>query len=313
MEKNQLSAKIPGYLMTNYKHGNNFTKYNIEITQDGKSWYSKKTYPEFRVLHKKLKKSAGNIPLPKLPKKGLFDVVKTGEIDSRKKKLSAYVKELIKLDHFYKDVHFIKFFELQSEASALKLNSLKLVGYKTNKAVAYREAIMDEKAGMFFGIGTETPGEGFIEKTIAGAMHGEGKKGRKEVLRAGDVEAWMMADNDKIDDLEYMWTRKLKTKARCMDWCEELQMLAVGCESGFVSVLKLDEEDEEGDNVVPYFSRLVHDKKAKEVTGMIKKNDVVGVYLDPTKNLLYSVAEDKFLKTVDLGSLEIKDCKLWKS
>jgi hypothetical protein len=119
------------------------------------------------------------------------------------------------------------------------------------------------------------------------------------------VEVWGKGDSDKVDDYELLWTLALKTKALCMDWNSELRYLTIGCESGIVVVVKIEDNPNEYSVIVDL---EVHDKKTS-TSKVLKHNDVVGVYLDEENSLIYSIGEDKFLKTMDAQTKEPKDCK----
>jgi len=297
-----LSVKILGYMMTNYKHGASNTKYNIEINQGMNSWNTKRSFNEFSDLHKKVKKVSKSVP--KLPRRKLLKkVVKAEDIDKRKENLEIYLQAIIQIPEVRSNQYFINFMELQSSKfSSLTVNDLNLVGYKINKSLPYKDVILAQNDNLLFAI-TKPTNENFLQKRV-NLTKGDPSSAK---IKPGMVDVWKMGSGESIDDYEKVWHQNFKNKALCFDWNSELRYLAVGCESGCVVIMKI-EEDPAVYNILVDIQ--LHEKKSSS-SKVMKHNNLVGLHICDDRQLLYSVAADKFLKTFDLETKQVVDCKIF--
>ena len=228
-EDTKISTKVLGYMMTGYKHGKDSTKYNIEVNQGMNTWNVKRSFAEFTDLHKKLKKVSKN--LPKMPKKKLFKVVKSEQLEQRKENLDAYLQDLVKIEEVQSDLNYIQFLDLQSKYSSFSVNDLNLVGYITLKNKGFKDIKISTGHNLFFGICGDSK-ENFISKNIALTT-------QDSAAQAGAIECWIHDGSEKIDSYQFLWSMKPKHRARCLDYNEELRLLVVGCEGGYVIGYKI--------------------------------------------------------------------------
>ena len=112
MEKRTIQVRITGYKQEFVK-GDQKTFYEIEADCDGNTWEMSKRFNEFSEFHKELLKTFGN--LPSFPRKTLFKIKKSADIEKRKGQLETYIQTLVSRDEMYGNPIFINFFEVSQK------------------------------------------------------------------------------------------------------------------------------------------------------------------------------------------------------
>jgi len=104
----------------------------------------------------------------------------------------------------------------------------------------------------------------------------------------GSLEMWNIKRNGKIENstFERVWRKVYKNQANSVIWWEENSIIALGCNDGFLIILK------ELRSEKLKYEELVETKiHGKQINGLafLKKNSI-----------LYSISKDRKLKTFDL-------------
>ena len=109
MEKRTITVRITGYKQ-DFVKGDQKTFYEIEADCEGNSWEMSKRFNEFNEFNKELAKTFGN--LPSFPRKTLFKIKKSSDIEKRKTQLETYLQNLVIRDDMYGNPVFVNFFEV---------------------------------------------------------------------------------------------------------------------------------------------------------------------------------------------------------
>jgi len=110
-------------------------------------------------------------------------------------------------------------------------------------------------------------------------------------LAVGSLECWAKPAEGIDIAYERLWTKSLKSQAICFGFSEVLKLVAVGCDDGSVTILKL--SDQAPTKFSDFYISRLHDSR------------VMKMVFDEKKNCLYSVSEDKFLKILNLSKKEV--------
>lgn len=118
------------------------------------------------------------------------------------------------------------------------------------------------------------------------------------LLSVGVLEAWVQSKKGAEEySYERLWHKNFKSQAICIEWNEEMNVVAAGCDNGTLVLLSFNPQ-----------SPL----KYKEILNQkVNSSRIMGLYLDATRNQVFTIGEDKYLRCTDLKSKEtISSCKV---
>ena len=125
------------------------------------------------------------------------------------------------------------------------------------------------------------------------------KKDKDQVLLSvGALEAWIQSKKpDNQFTYDKLWLRNYKSQAITILWTQSLGLLAVGCDSGMLDIIS------------------VNVKTPAEYTEIYKEKvhtaRIMGIAMDSTRKLVYTIGEDRFLRCLDLELLQVtSECKV---
>ena len=106
------------------------------------------------------------------------------------------------------------------------------------------------------------------------------------LLSVGVLEVWVQSKKQDGFSFDRLWAKSFKSQAICIGWNEALSCISAGCDDGTVQILRIDTEQP---------------MKYKELySGKVHNGRVMGMYIDGIRNLLFTISEDKTLKSLDL-------------
>lgn len=285
MERNA-KVKIPTYV-NEFEGSKEVTFYKVEISLEGTKWELKKRFNEFHELNEALKKNTGS--LPPLPGKTLLAVKKPEEIDRRRDGLEQYLQALTGKVDVYANPAFVKFLELEEHKPDLAINPLDIRGSITHKMMGYRDIVFSPDRKFYYSVTSDPSTISRIDSYVTNLNMPWDKKTDKEVvlLAVGNLEAWVRNKKSGGEfHYERLWLKTFKTQAICLDLCEKLNLIAVGCDNGTLAVFELDRRDP------LQFSELLSEK--------IHNARIMKVRINEKEGLIYTISEDKHLKIYDL-------------
>jgi len=110
------------------------------------------------------------------------------------------------------------------------------------------------------------------------------------------VEAWLQSKQGLEEyTFDRLWHKNFNGQGNCIYWDDTLNLIATGCDNGLITILKIDPKSP--GKYKEFFMEKVH------------KACVTGLYIDSTKELLYSIGEDKQLIITSLKSRNKEFCK----
>lgn len=118
------------------------------------------------------------------------------------------------------------------------------------------------------------------------------------LLSVGVLEAWIQNKKGAEEySYERLWHKNFKSQAICIHWNQEMGMIATGCDNGSLVLLSFNPSS-------PLKYKEIYNEKVHGAR-------VMGIFLDKTRNLIFSIGEDKYLRCTDLKLKEtLSSCKI---
>lgn len=287
MERNA-KVKIPTFV-TQFENGKEVTFYKVEMNLEGIRWEIKKRFNEFHDLNEALKRNHGN--LPSLPSKTLLPVKKPDEIDKRRDGLEKYMQALAQKVDVYSNPAFVKFLELDEHKPDMAVNPLEQIGRISHMLMGYRDFKFTEDRKFYYSVTSDPNSVSRIDSYITNLNMPWDKKTDKDqvLLAVGNLEAWgrVKKGSDKYN-YERLWLKTFKSQAICLDLNQKLNILAIGCDNGFLNVFEIDPSDP---------------LKYSEITSeKVHTARIMRVHIDDKQGMIYTIGEDKYLRVYDISA-----------
>lgn len=128
---------------------------------------------------------------------------------------------------------------------------------------------------------------------------GEGDGIKKETKKAvGTISCWAKIRNTPLlhENYEIMWQAELSSQAICMKVSRKLKMIAVGSDDGFLRVFLIDLNQPK--TVVAKYEKEMH------------KGRLMDLYIDSKRKVIFTIGEDKFLRTFCIATGGIMNGKI---
>ena len=108
----------------------------------------------------------------------------------------------------------------------------------------------------------------------------------------GQLETWVLKDSKgQEQNYEKIWSRAFKSPAASLSWNGTLNYLIIGCEDGTIVPIEIDIES-------PMQYTELREYKVHTKT-------VVGSYIDSSRNYMFSIGEDEYLRVFDFKTKEV--------
>lgn len=131
---------------------------------------------------------------------------------------------------------------------------------------------------------------------LAGRFSKAKKDSQGNNLTTGSLESWIYKGGDSGEvNFEKLWNRSFNKEAFTMYWCESMSYLAIGLDDGTIVPIEIDI-----DNPTKYTE--LRDYK-------IHKGRVNGIFIDPEREFMFSVGDDKYLRVFDFKSKIVSSSK----
>lgn len=115
-------------------------------------------------------------------------------------------------------------------------------------------------------------------------------------VAVGNLETWVQKSiGDGEFNFEKLWVREFKSQAHSIHWCPEMNYLVIGLEDGSVVPIEIDSS-----NPIKYTE--LRDYK-------VHKGKIIGLYIDPDRELCFTAGEDKYLRVFDFKSKQVINSK----
>lgn len=124
------------------------------------------------------------------------------------------------------------------------------------------------------------------------------KKTDQVLLSVGALEAWIQSKSGPGEySYDKLWMKNFKSQAICIEWNKQMGVIAVGCDNGTLDILSFDP-------ATPLTFEEVYSEK-------VHSGRIMSIHIDPIRNLIYTIGEDKYLKSTELRLREItSSCKV---
>lgn len=166
------------------------------------------------------------------------------------------------------------------------INQLGLIGRITHSAFGYRDIVIAPQHKLLYAV-TTVPKKKIFKKQKKKETDDKGR-----TLYAGDVESWSQKKKDEaFNDYQRLWIIHEKEAAQCLHWNDELNYLVIGYSGGSITVLAINPK-------APLKYREVIKEK-------IHKDKVMGIWIDSSRGLMFSIGEDKYLRVYDVKNKSI--------
>lgn len=174
-----------------------------------------------------------------------------------------------------------------------------------HKQYGYRDVLILEEKQMYFALNSEMVVTNRLDSYLRNAK----LPWKREKLTVENVDLIKKSkisylelhqkQRDGLNKLVYtkVWEFGFHTQAICIGYSEKLKKIAVGQDDGHIYLF---------DFPVDYDSDQTHKLSAIE---KVHKRRVMRIWFCDEKMLMYSIGEDKYLKSYELKSNQIQSCK----
>jgi len=247
-------------------------------------WEVDRRYREFNELHDSLKKTHAN--LPSLPGKSLFSLKDHNDLETRRAGLEKYLRTIITRQDIVNNEALKRFLHLDNFAPETTVHPPKDIGELGGMVYGVRDFCYEPEKGLILVATSDMSVTSRVDSYLTNMkMPWEKELQKGAHVTVGTVECYVQQDLSTYK-FEKLWTKTFQVQVICLYWEPVSNLLAVGQDDGTITVLK----------VLADINYIKYDEVA---TNKVHAQRVMGVYLDSTTGLCYSVSEDKKLKVFD--------------
>lgn len=274
-----------------WANGKEVTFFLLECSIDNVAWVIRKRYNDFHVLNERLHDSHSALPL--IPNKSFFTLKKPQDLEKRRQGLENYITGLARRLEFYSNPVFTEFIELKNNMPCRILNEPVLKKQLSHVLMGYRDIYFSPNKKYYFTACYDHNSMSRIDSYFTNFSFPWDKPKTDDTIKiaVGVLECWARKEPDPSSPYEKLWVRHFKSQCICLAFSEELRLVAVGCDNGQLTLIKLDDQDHTKYSL--YSSQNIHAAR------------IMKIVIDEQNNALYTIGEDRYLKVFSLQSLEI--------
>lgn len=272
-----------------WANGKEVVLFAMAIKIGNEQWELMKRYSDFHDLNEKLHTS--HVKLPPFPPKSFFTLKTKEDLEKRRDGLENYIRDVASRLEFYSEPLFIDFIELKQNQPSFILNELEMKHKFSHILMGYRDVYFSPSRKYYFTACADQNALSRIDSYISNfSFPWDKTKAEDKSLPVGTLECWAKIDETNQFGYEKLWIKHLTSQCICISFSEELTTVAVGCDDGSITFLKLSVESP---TKFEQYSKVVHSAR------------VMSLSFNSAKNLLYSIGEDKCIKVFDLKRKEV--------
>ena len=184
-------------------------------------------------------------------------------------------------------MQFISFFELRDKLKISPIEYFRLKSNFENQVLGFRDFDYKSESSVFMVLLSDMNAVSRVDSYITNLKMPWDKSDKDEIFfSVGRLEMYIIKNKDNFK-FQLVFGLPYGSQAICCVFSGASDLFGVGCDDGTVFYYKLDRKKK------PFYSLLFEQR--------IHKRRVMGVAIDSTKNLGYSIGEDGCFNVVDLN------------
>ena len=269
-----------------YIDGKVITFYTVNVYDNysRKKWVLSKRYSEFEQLHKNLKKLMPNVPT--IPGKSFFKVKSADALTKRKNHLESFLYQCVNRKDIMASDYMKDFLELDRHSPNLTFNSPKVKHELTQLPLGVRDFFYFQEENLLFIACSDMKLTSRVDSYITNVnLPWEKDMGH---ISVGAVMVFRMNPKIKSGDIfEKWWGKSFPIQTGVINYNIKKSVLMVGLDNGKIFLFQTGIESK--------FSEYEQIYEGKPHNAR-----VMGIDIEPTRNIAYTCSSDKKFIMTDL-------------
>ena len=256
-----------------------FFTINVYDNFSRKKWVLSKRYSEFETLHKNLAKLIPNVPT--IPGKSFFKIKSTDALNKRKNHLESFLHQCVNRKDIMASDYIKDFLELDRHSPNLTFNSPEKKYELTELPLGIRDFYYFNDEKIMFAACSDMNIASRVDSYITN-VNLPWEKANGEHMTVGAVFAFKLnfGASNPSEIFEKRWAKSFPTQTGVINYNIEKSILMIGLDNGKIILFQTGIESKFCDYEL-LFEGKPHNSR------------VMGIDIDPKKNVVYSCSSDK--------------------